>query len=62
MANTLEKLKTHADAIMTRGAPFSKEDFRVLKIYLSLNSGKAFNSGKRNAKAENNRLKKGFKK
>lgn len=53
---TIEKIKAHASEIIAKGAPFTKEELRVLKIFNSLNAGKAFNSGKRNAKAENQRL------
>lgn len=57
--STLDKLKIHVEEIINRGAPFSKEDLNVLKIYNQLVGGKAFNAGKRNKSAENDRLIKG---
>jgi len=54
---TIDKIKTEAEGIIAKGAPFTKNELLVLKIYNSLTSTKkAFNSGKRNAKAENERL------
>ena len=54
--NTLEQIKLHAAEIIAKGAPFTKQELKILKIFNSLNSGKAFNAGKRNAKAENQKL------
>jgi hypothetical protein len=42
--------------IMTKGAPFTKDELKVLQIFNTMNGGKAFNAGKRNAKAENQKL------
>ena len=54
--NTIEKIKAHAFEIMSKGAPFTKDELRILKIFNSLKPGKAFNSGKRNAKSENRKI------
>ena len=54
--NTIQQIKDHAAAIMTKGAPFTKDELKVLKIFNTMAGGKAFNAGKRNAKAENQRL------
>ena len=58
---TLVKLKTHAESIIAKGAPFTKDELKVLKIWNRLNGGKAGNAGKRSWKADNARQIKGDK-
>jgi hypothetical protein len=48
MKSTLEKIKAHAEYLIERGAPFSKDELAIIKM--ATPSGKAFNAGKRNDK------------
>ena len=42
---TIEHIKSHAQELILRGAPFTKEELSIIKM--GTPSGKAFNSGKR---------------
>lgn len=54
--NTIQQIKDRASEIITKGAPFTKDELKVLQIFNTMTGKKAFNAGKRNAKAENQRL------
>ena len=55
LSPTLILLERNVESIMAKGAPFTKEELAILKIYSSWKGGKAGNAGKRNRKAENQR-------
>lgn len=42
---TILKIKEHADLLMRRGSPFTKDELEIIKM--ATPSGKAFNAGKR---------------
>ena len=51
--STIDQIKVRASEIMDKvnsGAKITDEEVKILSIFNSLNSGKAFNSGKRKVK------------
>lgn len=45
---TLDKIRAHAQELILRGAPYSKEEIAIIKM--ATPAGKAFNAGKRSDK------------
>jgi hypothetical protein len=50
---TLERIQTHAQELILRGAPYTKDELAVLRM--ATPSRKAGNAGKRTTKNHNNK-------